>query len=142
MTDFLALSLVTIFGLVGLWHVYWAFGGTLAKAGAIPEINGRPVFSPSRIGTMIVALALFGSAMLVAVVAKFTMAFLPRGPAVGLSYVLALILFIRAIGDFRLVGFFKRIRGTRFSKRDTLFYSPLCLALSAGVFIVAFFSTV
>ena len=45
---------------------------------------------------------------------------------------------MRAIGDFRYVGFFKRVRGSRFARMDTTLYSPLCLALAAGVAAVAF----
>ena len=46
-------------------------------------------------------------------------------------WVLAVVLLLRAIGDFRYVGFFKRVRGTPFAELDTRFFSPLCLALSA-----------
>jgi hypothetical protein len=48
------------------------------------------------------------------------------------------LLFLRAIGDFHLIGFFKRVRGTRFASLDTAVYSPLCLALALGVFVVAY----
>lgn len=51
--------------------------------------------------------------------------------------VLALGLAARAIGEFRHVGFFKRVRGTRFARLDTIFCSPLCLALAVGVALVA-----
>jgi hypothetical protein len=37
--------------------------------------------------------------------------------------------FLRSVGDFRLVGFFKRVRGTRFARYDSLLFSPLSLAL-------------
>jgi hypothetical protein len=37
------------------------------------------------------------------------------------------------VGDLRLVGFFKRVRDTRFARRDTLFYSPLSLALGLAL---------
>jgi hypothetical protein len=50
-----------------------------------------------------------------------------------LGYALALLFLARAIGDFRLVGFFKRLRGTRFASLDTRYYSPLCLGLALGV---------
>jgi len=39
---------------------------------------------------------------------------------------------LRAVGDFRWVGFFKRERGGAFAVRDTWIYSPLCALLSAG----------
>ena len=43
----------------------------------------------------------------------------------------------RAIGEFRYVGFFKRVVGSRFATLDTFVYSPLCLALAIGVALVA-----
>jgi hypothetical protein len=49
------------------------------------------------------------------------------------TWTLAALFLLRGIGDFRLVGFFKRVRGTRFARRDTRLYSPLCLALALAV---------
>lgn len=49
----------------------------------------------------------------------------------------AAVLVLRAVGDFRLVGFFKRIRGSRFARLDTLLYSPLCFALGAALALMA-----
>ena len=37
---------------------------------------------------------------------------------------------IRAIGEFKYVGFFKSIKETPFARMDTKFYAPLCLLLS------------
>jgi hypothetical protein len=52
-------------------------------------------------------------------------------------YALALGLVARAVGEFKYVGFFKRVRGSRFARLDTLLYSPLCLLLAVGVTLVA-----
>lgn len=136
--EFLAVSIIAVFGVLGLWHAYWACGGTLAKNSAIPEIDGRPAFSPSPAGTLAVAAVLLGSGGLIAVASGLVATSLPRSHFISLSYGLALILLLRAIGDFRLVGVFKRVRGTRFARLDSFAYSPLCLALSAGIFAVAF----
>lgn len=54
-----------------------------------------------------------------------------------LSAGLALGLLLRAVGDFRYVGFFKSVRDSRFATMDTWCYSPVCLALSIGVAYVA-----
>jgi len=43
----------------------------------------------------------------------------------------------RGVGDFRLVGLSKRVRGTRFARYDSFVYTPLCLALAAGIVVVA-----
>jgi hypothetical protein len=41
------------------------------------------------------------------------------------------VFLLRAIGDFRYVGFFKRVHKTAFARNDSLIYSPLCLLLAA-----------
>jgi hypothetical protein len=41
----------------------------------------------------------------------------------------ALAFGLRAVGDFRFVGFFKRVRGSVFARRDTWLYSPLCVLI-------------
>ena len=43
----------------------------------------------------------------------------------------------RAIGDFRLVGFTKRVRGTRFAELDTRLLSPLCVCIDAASAAIA-----
>ncbi len=47
------------------------------------------------------------------------------------------IFFLRVIGDFRYVGYFKRITDTAFAKMDTALYIPLCLVISIGAFWTA-----
>ena len=51
--------------------------------------------------------------------------------------VLSLVFCVRAVGDFRFVGFFKRVRGTPFAIWDTRLFSPLYLLLAAGFARVA-----
>jgi len=137
MSDILAAVIVAIFIVLALAHVYWALGGRIAWLAAIPEVGGRPTFTPSAAATVLVAIALLACAGLVAGTAGILA--VPLSPSVlnWLSFALALALLLRAVGDFRLVGFFKRVRGTSFARLDTLVYSPLCAALSLGVFIVA-----
>src|SRR5262245_24764899 len=113
---------------IGLLHVYWALAGTGAGGGAaIPEVDGRPVFKPGPATTLAVAMLLEIAAALVALQGRlFAIDGLP--PAliqVGASGV-ALVLAARGVGDFRLVGLFKRVRGTRFARLDSLVFTPLC----------------
>lgn len=51
--------------------------------------------------------------------------------------VIGAIFLVRAIGDFRLFGVFKKEGGDLFSKRDTRIYIPLCLFLGIGSLIVS-----
>ena len=127
------LLVATFAGLSGL-HWYWACGGSWGRDAAVPERNGRAAFTPSRFATALVAIGLAACAVLVAALAGWLS--LPLGPGFlnRLDFAVALLFLARTIGDFRLVGWFKRVRGTRFATFDSLFYSPLCLGLSLGVF--------
>jgi uncharacterized membrane protein SpoIIM required for sporulation len=53
------------------------------------------------------------------------------------AWLIAAVFALRAIGDFRYVGFFKRIRDTRFARLDTLAYWPLCAVLAVLIGIAA-----
>ena len=124
---------VVLAGLSGL-HVYWALGGTGGGAAVIPTEDGRPLIKPSRAATLAVAGSLaVSAALLVGGVAEWS----PRAVfRVGCGGV-GLVLLARAVGDRRSVGFFKRRRGTAFARRDTMLYSPLCVALGLAAAIVS-----
>ena len=109
---------------LGVSHTYWACGGRRGKRAVIPQRgpgpNSAPLLRPSRTATIAVALALFLAAAVTI-----------DGAAAG-NLVLALLFGLRAVGDFRWVGFSKRVRTTPFARWDTWLYSPLSLALSWG----------
>jgi len=121
----LASIIATVFGFLGLLHFYWTVRGVSGSGAAIPEIDGTPAFKPTKAATATVGLVLLGTAAIVLLQVKLLLTFA------------AAVLLLRAIGDFRLVGFFKRVRESRFARLDTLLYSPLCLALSAALALLA-----
>ncbi len=125
-------------GLTAL-HVYWALGGRRGTDGVIPTIDGRRALHPPPLGTLIVAVALAVAAALAlgstGILNSVAPAWLIRGGLVGLSLVFGL----RAIGDFRLVGFTKRVKDTRFARLDTLVFAPLCMGLAAACAALAWF---
>lgn len=135
-SDLLGLGLAAVFALLGLLHLYWAIGGRTERVAAIPEVDGARVFTPSPLGTFAVALALLTCAWLVAGLSGWIA--MPISPVAARwsAFATALLFLARAIGDFRLVGFFKRVRDTAFARQDTALYSPLCLVLAAGLFAV------
>lgn len=135
----LAALICIILSILALWHVYWAFGGTVGKSAAIPEFNGAPTIAPSQAGTLAVAVALIVAALVVGAVGDLVTLALPPDLLLWCGRALACLFLLRAIGDFRFLGFFKRVRGTRFAGMDTLVYAPLCLALSAGIFALTDF---
>ena len=137
MIDFIALIVTGVFVALSAVHVYWALGGGAGKLAAVPELDNRPAFVPSAASTFAVAIALALCAVLVAASAGLIVAKVPAVSVTWLAYLLALALIARAVGDFRLIGFFKLVRGTRFARLDSAVYAPLCLVLGAAVFYVA-----
>ena len=133
----LAVVVVVVFSALSLLHFYWTLGGNVGKFAAVPELSGRRAFVPSAVGTLVVAIGLALCASLVAATGMLVRPPIPGHWLRWLSYALALALLARAIGDFRLVGFFKRARGTRFARLDSVAYAPVCLLLAVGVFYVA-----
>jgi hypothetical protein len=128
-----AIVSVTLLVLIAATHIYWALGGRAGKSAAVPERNGRPVIRPSALTTLLVAAALLIAATIVAIQAGLILRSAFQPYARDLSVGLACVFPARAIGDFRYVGFFKRIVGSRFACLDTYFYSPLCMVLALSI---------
>lgn len=137
MTHTLGAVIAGIILALAFWHFWMAMRQPGPPGAAVPSQDGRPVFVPTRQVTVAVGAVLCLLAGLVAATAGAIPSALPPVALRWLSYALALGLLARAIGDFRLVGFFKTVRGSRFATIDTVFYSPLCLAMAAGVAYVA-----
>ncbi|MBM4783822.1 MAG: DUF3995 domain-containing protein [Archangiaceae bacterium] len=109
-------------------HVAWAFGFRGGSSVAIPSVEGRAAFRPGPVLTLAVAVA-FATGAVVAW----------QAPSGGgwrwLAIAGAVVCGARTIGDAKLVGLFKRVRGTPFSAWDDLLFTPLSfvLALCFGV---------
>lgn len=133
----LTLTLVFVFVVLALWHFYMAAKPAASASGAVPSVGGKPLFVPSAAATVAVALLLLTLACLVAATGGIINLPVPRAALTWLSYALALGLLVRAIGDFKYVGFFKRVRGSRFATLDYFAFSPLCVLMGVGVALVA-----
>ena len=138
MSFVIARWIVGVFTFISMVHLYWAAGGKLGSLAAIPQLPGefasgpRPAFKPSALGTFLVAIAL-----LVCLRAGLYFSPVSHGALQWGISAIAVLMFARAIGDSELVGFFKKVGGSRFARLDTYFYSPLCLVLGAGLLVVA-----
>ncbi|MDP3580895.1 MAG: DUF3995 domain-containing protein [Ignavibacteria bacterium] len=125
-----------VFSFLSLVHVYWALGGKWGATAAIPETEGRLAFTPGKFITIVVATGLFLFAIISASnLGFFTSWIEPSYFRIGMWSIVA-IFFLRAIGDFKVMGFSKKTRGTTFAKYDTNFYSPLCLYLASSSLII------
>lgn len=122
---------------IGLLHAHWALVGPMASAAAIPSVDGQASFKPSATATFAVAVALIVAAWQVAAQSGALPGLVPAWATLWICRALAAIFFARAVGDFRLVGFFKTVRDSSFAYWDTRLYSPLCVLLALGCLSVS-----
>ena len=123
--------------LAGL-HLYWAAGGRWKVSAAVPEVGGARLFSPGPLACAAVGAALLCAAFFVSCAARLWLGDgVPHAVSRMGTAAVAIVFMARAVGDLRYVGFFKRVRGTRFASLDTRIYSPLCLALGAASAVIA-----
>ena len=122
------------------FHFYWSFGGKVGSDVVLPEINkGRKVFTPSPFATFIVACVflLFGLVPLVAsnLLSLELPYFINTFGLIGLGVLFCL----RGIGEFKYLGFFKTVKGTKFAKYDQFYFSPLAFFIGIIFFVIHFF---
>jgi len=132
-----ALAVSAVFVALALWHFGMALLPASGASGAVPSVEGKPLFVPSRAATVAVGVVLLLFACLVAATSGAIAVGLPLVVLRWLSFTLAAGLLARAVGEFKYVGLFKRVRGSKFATLDTFVYSPLCLVLALGVALVA-----
>ncbi|MED4586514.1 DUF3995 domain-containing protein [Brevibacillus choshinensis] len=125
------LSSAAILLFLSLLHLYWVVGGKWALEAAIPRTKdgSRRLFSPGKAATVCVAFLIFFACYLLLAQSGYLYVLLSEKLIRWGCILCAAVFFLRAMGDFRYVGFFKRVRQTHFARNDTWFYSPLCLWL-------------
>ncbi len=131
MINFLALTNAILFALLSGLHFYWMLGGKWGLAQALPtrEDHGMRILTPGPMACLGVALGLLSFALYhVSLWIGFAHG-LPTMATKWVIWVIAGIFLLRAVGDFRYVGFFKKVKNTEFGKMDTKWYVPLCLYL-------------
>ncbi|MEO7175546.1 MAG: DUF3995 domain-containing protein [Saprospiraceae bacterium] len=129
------LSLILI--VLGLIHFNWAIGGTFGFAESLPtKENGERVLNPKKIDSAIVGLGLTAFAIFYALRAGLMDYNLPEWIMKYTGWIIPIIFLLRAIGEFKNVGFFKTVKNTDFGKIDTKLFSPLCLIIGiVGIII-------
>jgi len=127
-----ASAVAAVLAAIAAVHVFWGARGDFGRSATLPEVDGRPVFVPTR-------LACFAVAALLAAAAWVLLVGSGQLPDLGVPWLgtvgpvaVGLVLLARAVGDFKYVGFFKSVRDSRFAVLDSWFYSPLCALLALG----------
>ncbi len=139
MIRILGIVLAVVFALLSLLHLYWAAGGGFGGRAVVPTVGGKRLLNPSPFMTILVAAALFAAALVVLGRLKILGAVVPgRIFHVG-TWVISLLFLLRAVGDFRHVGFFKSVTGTDFARWDTILFSPLCLFIAAAALLISYY---
>jgi hypothetical protein len=132
------LLLAAVFAVLSLFHVYWAAGGRVGIGSGVPTVNGARVFNPSTAGTLAVAAALFCAMLVILGQINLLGDVVPKWIFRWATFFIGILFFLRAIGEFRLVGFFKQVRDTPFAFWDTWLFSPLCLLIAVMAFMLAY----
>jgi hypothetical protein len=137
MTKMSGILLAAIFAALSLFHIYWAIGGSFGKAVAIPTVRGNRCLDPSPLATIMVAVALLIAMLIVIGQLGMLGEVIPKWIFRWGNWGICIIFLLRAVGEFRLVGFFKQVRDTEFAYWDTRLFSPLCLVIVMLALIVA-----
>lgn len=138
-----ALTLLTIIlTLAAALHIYWTFGGTWALKDAMPVFEGEKRPMPEHlpksmiIPTLLVATLLLAAAALFLWHAGLIDIALPSWIRTAGVWIATSVFLLRAIGEFRYVGFFKKVKDSGFARKDTKFYSPLCLFMAILALVI------
>lgn len=127
----LGLSASILLAILSLLHFHWALGGTYGFENSLPtDLNGNRVLNPKKIDSAIVGIGLLMFAFIFLVKSSILHLQLPMFVMNYALWLIIAIFFLRAMGDFKFVGFFKKIKTTEFAKMDTKLYVPLCFLLS------------
>ncbi len=129
-TTVLSTILFAVFTSLGLIHFYWLFGGKWGLEKVIPtKEHQTSTFSIPRFATLIVALNLPLFGLMYLVKSGHINVLIPNLLTQYGYWIMPSIFVLRAIGDFKYVGFFKKIKNTEFAKADSKWFTPLCLII-------------
>ncbi len=138
--NFLIISLVLIFVSIAVLHFLWAFGIKWLSKNTIPTNDkGEPLFNPGKVDCVIVGIGLLFFAFYYFQFLIPPVFNLPAWVYNVIGWIIPSIFLLRAVGEFKYIGFFKKHGNTDFGKLDTRFYSPLCLLIGLIGMLVQMF---
>ncbi|HEY5325913.1 MAG TPA: DUF3995 domain-containing protein [Mucilaginibacter sp.] len=133
------LSLIFLF--LALIHIYWAFGGKGGSAATVPtKADNKLIIKPGLFDCLFVAMALLSFGAFFLIKSGIILFGLPGWLFHYGLWAIAALFLLRAIGEFRYFGFFKKIKTTKFGKMDTKYYSPLCFVIGVLAIILEIIS--
>lgn len=126
----LPLLLSLILFILGLVHFNWVFGGTFGFAESLPtKETGERILNAKKIDSALVGIGLIAFGFFYVFESGLINYSLPQGILEYSGWIIQVIFLLRAMGDFKYVGFFKKVKKTTFGKLDSRLFSPLCLVI-------------
>ena len=133
----LALILSLIFLVLSIIHFNWVFGGAFGFDASLPtREDGKRVLNPKSYDSAFVGLVLL----------LFSIFYISKSSLLNVSvnskvftylgWIIPSLFLLRAIGEFKYVGFFKKVTSTTFARYDTKLFSPLCLCIALIGFLI------
>ncbi len=132
--DVLAILLSIVLIILAILHFFWALFGIKDPEAVLPASKeSKTVKAPGKLKAVAVGIILLGFAFVFINKVTFYVDF-PwlRYISIGIG----IVFIVRALGDFKYVGFFKTAKNSKFSALDTRYYSPLCLLMGALILIL------
>ena len=130
MTTTVGLLLLLVFTILAALHFFWGLGGKWGVDSTLPQKeDGKRLLNTTSFHCFVVGTGLMVFGLLAGIRGGIIHFELPSLLSRYGLWVIAGIFLARTIGDFRYVGFFKRVRNTPFGRMDTILYSPLSFAL-------------
>lgn len=127
----LSILLGIIFIGLGIIHFNWVIGGKFGFSESLPtKENGERVLNPKKMDSAIVGIGLTAFGIFYFLKSGLVELNPPEWIMKYGSWIIPSIFLLRAIGEFKYVGFFKNVKKTDFAKWDTKLFSPLCLAIA------------
>lgn len=122
---------------LALIHFNWVVGGKFGFTKSLPtKENGERVLNPKKKDSAIVGIGLTLFGIFYVIKSGLVEYDLPEWIMKYGSWIIPIIFLLRAIGDFKYIGFFKSIKNTDFGKLDYKLFSPLCLIIwTLGIII-------
>lgn len=129
-TMVLSILLFVIFTVLGLVHFNWTIGGKWGFEKALPtKENGERVLNPKKFDSAIVGFGLILFGLFYLLKSGLINFQVPSWIITYGHWLIPVIFILRAIGDFKYIGFFTKIKNTEFGKADSKIFSPLCLTI-------------
>lgn len=126
----LSIILFLVFLVLGGFHFYWLFGGLWGLDSVIPtKEGGTSTLIIPKFATLVVAIGLVLFGLIYIVNTDLIDGQLPSWIGTYVLWLIPSVFMLRAIGEFKYVGYFKKIKNTKFAKADSKIFVPLCFGI-------------